>query len=160
MVLFLVETIITYGRNLFDEEFDWIRAHPQIGARMLSKFRQTKRYAPVALGHHKWYDGSLGYPNIQKPEASPLGILVEIVTCADCIDAATDDVGRSYKRGKMLEDVAKEIKNGVGSQYAPFLLPLLQHETVFEELQHILSVGRGENYLHTYKTLAQVMKVR
>ncbi|MBQ7626008.1 MAG: HD domain-containing protein [Rhodocyclaceae bacterium] len=157
--LFLVETIITYGRNLFDEEFEWIRAHPQIGARMLSKFRQTKCYAPVALGHHRWYNGKLGYPDIPTPEDSPFGILVELVTCADCIDAATDDVGRSYKRGKMLEDVAKEIENGVGSQYALFLMPLLQHETVFEELQHILSVGRDENYLHTYKTLAKVMKV-
>jgi len=38
--LFIVETIITYGRSLYDQEFEWIRTHPEAGAPF---FRSTKR---------------------------------------------------------------------------------------------------------------------
>ena len=60
--LFIVETIITYGRSLYDREFDWIRSHPEAGASLLSKHEKTKAYAEVALGHQRWYDGEGGYP--------------------------------------------------------------------------------------------------
>lgn len=157
--LFLVETIITYGRNLFDEEYEWIRAHPQIGARMLSRFDDTKGYASVALGHHEWHNGKGGYPHEHLLSDQPDETLIEIVSCADSMDAATDDVGRSYKRGKSFDDVTQELTDGSGTQYAPFLIPLLENEQVHEELERILSVGRDENYLRTYNILAHVMRL-
>ena len=157
--LFLVETIMTYGRNLFEEEYEWIHAHPQIGAQMLSRFDDTKGYAAIALGHHEWHNDKGGYPPGQPLSEQPLQTLIEIVTCADSMDAATDDVGRSYKRGKLLDDVAREVVAGSGTQYASFLVPLLQDKQVHEELERILSLGRDENYLRTYHLLAHVIRL-
>ena len=52
--MFVIETIITYGRPLYDKEFDWIRCHPEAGAELLAKHEDTKDYVDVALGHQRW----------------------------------------------------------------------------------------------------------
>ena len=151
--LFIVETIITYGRSLYDQEFDWIRTHPEAGAALLSKHEKTKPYAEVALGHQRWYNGQGGYPECYDPERAENRLLVDIVACADCMDAATDSVGRSYKRGKTLDEFIEELREGSGTRYAPFLLELFEDEEVKGELEAILDSGRDNKYRHTYTIL-------
>ena len=156
--LFVVETIITYGRPLYDREFDWIRCHPEVGARLLSKHEKTKDYADVALGHQRWYDGKGGYPETYDPEKVKNRLVVDLVACADCLDAATDNVGRTYKKGKTLDGFVSELKEGSGTRYAPFLLELFDDEEVYLELEAILNSGRDDKYRHTYTILEKVMR--
>ena len=156
--LFIVETIITYGRKLYDREFDWIKSHPEAGAGLLAQYEQTGRYAHVVRGHHRWYNGKGGYPEGYHPEEEPDRITVDLVSCADCLDAATDSVGRSYKQGKSLDDFMVELKEGSGTRYAPFLLELFGDETVYRELETILNTGRDDKYRHTYGILENVMR--
>ena len=151
--LFIVETIITYGRALYDQEFDWIRTHPEAGAALLSKHEKTKPYAEAALGHQRWYNGQGGYPECYDPEKAENHLLVDIVACADCMDAATDSVGRSYKRGKSLDEFVEELREGSGTRYAPCLLELFEDEEVKGELETILDSGRDNKYRHTYTIL-------
>ncbi len=153
----IVETIITYGRPLYDSEIDWIRAHAEAGAALLSKHEKTKAYAEVALGHQRWYDGKGGYPEAYDPEKANNRLLVDLVACADCLDAATDSIGRSYKQGKTLDEFIRELEEGSGTRYAPFLLELFRDEDVYEELNFILIIGRDEKYRHTYKTLSSLL---
>ena len=155
--LFIVETIITYGRPLHDIEFDWIRSHPEAGAALLSKHKKTRAYAEVALGHQRWYDGKGGYPECYRPEEATDQLVVDLVTCADCLDAATDNVGRSYKKGKTLDEFMEELKEGSGTRYAPFLLELFEDETVCQELASILDAGRDDKYRHTFTLLESVL---
>ncbi len=54
----------------------------------------------VCDSEHLWYDGSRGYPAAFDTSQSPLKVIIDIVAIADCMDAATDSVGRSYNRGK------------------------------------------------------------
>ena len=148
--LMIADTIYTYGRNLLDEEFEFIRVHPSIGAYVLEKQASTSTYADIARGHHKWFNDKGGYPADFSLEKSPYKTIVSIVTCADCIDAATDAVGRSYKEGKTLDTVIGEIKEGSGTQYAPYMAELLDDPEVRSEAEWILSKGRAENYRKTY----------
>ncbi|MBR5970280.1 MAG: HD domain-containing protein [Lachnospiraceae bacterium] len=155
--LFILETIMTYGRDLFDWEFRWIQTHPAFGAYLLSLHEKTKPYASVAHGHHRWHDNKGGYPADFDLEQAADRIIIEIVSCADCIDASTDDIGRSYKRGRTLEDFIEELKEDGGVRYAPFMLELLEEEEVRKDLQSLLSEGRDENYRRTYRILEDVM---
>ena len=151
--LTITETIITYGRNLLDEEFGFIKTHPSIGAYLLSLSPKAKKYADIAIGHHKWFDGSAGYPDDFDLDASPYKTIISIVTCADCLDAATDSVGRSYKKGKSLEELIEEFREGSGTRYAPYVVELFSIPEVLEEVRDILEKQRDENYIETYSVM-------
>lgn len=151
--LFIVETIITYGRPLFDCEFGWIKTHPEIGAVLLEKHDATRRYANVARGHHRWYNNGGGYPETYDFEAAPDKVMVAIVECADCLDASTDSIGRSYKTGKTLEDFIEEVQQGAGTRYAPYMAELLTIPEVQSDLRKVLKSGRDDNYRKAYRIL-------
>lgn len=152
--LFVTEVIMTYGRNLFDEEFYLIKQHPLIGAYCLERHEETKAYANIARFHHQWHDGSAGYPIDASCAHLPEKAVIDIVACADCLDASTDDVGRSYKKGKTLDEYIAEVHQGGGTRYAPYLAELLSTPEVRADLEHILAVGRDNNYRNTYRILA------
>ena len=154
--LFIIDTVFVYGRKLLDMEFDLIKTHPKMGATLLRRFPSTAKYAEVALGHHKWYDDSRGYPEDFDSRSSPVKTVIDLVQCSDCLDAATDTVGRSYNRGKSFDDLYKEICDGSGTRYAPWLPALLSRDEVREDIEFLLAEGRDKNYYDTYQLLKSV----
>ena len=151
--LLVAETIMNYGRDLMDEEMEMIVFHPEAGARLLKKHADTAPYADVALGHHRWYNNRGGYPGSFDIDASPIKNVIAIVTCADCLDAATDAVGRSYKEGKSLDRFLEELREESGERYAPWLYPLFEDGKIRREIETLLTEGRDENYRETYRIL-------
>jgi len=158
--LSIIDTIFVYGRNLFDLEYELIRDHPAIGARMLNRYDGTRPYADVALGHHRWYDNSGGYPDDFDPTTSPIWPFIGLVQCADCLDAATDAVGRSYSGGKTLEEFIAEVLPACGTHYPPWLAGLLSDEETVRELRDLLREGRRDAYGSTYELLREMGDVR
>ena len=156
--IFIIDTVFVYGRKLLDMEFDLIKTHPRMGAEILKRFPYTAKYADVALGHHKWYDNSRGYPEDFDTSTSRLKTIIDIVLCADCMDAATDTVGRSYNRGKSFDDFVGEIKAGSGTHYAPWLPDLLETPEVREDIEFLLSEGREKNYYEAYQQLKSIQE--
>ena len=154
--LYIIDTIFVYGRRLLDREFDLIKTHPKMGATLLRRFSSTRKYAEVALGHHKWYDDSRGYPDDFETRNSPVKAVIDLVQCADCLDAATDTVGRSYNRGKYFDDLYREVCEGSGTRYAPWLPGLLARAEVREDIEFLLAEGRNKNYYDTYHLLKSV----
>lgn len=151
----LIDIIFVYGRKLFDFEFDLIREHPDLGTYMLERIPGLKKYRDIVQGHHKWHDDSAGYPAAFSLQDTPDAALVDIVTCADCMDAATDNIGRSYNRGKTLDEYIDEVEEGKGTRYAPFLPDLLKDPEVHAMLQTILENGREGFYRETYRKLVE-----
>ena len=151
--LFIIETILTYGRNLLESEAGFIKVHTLVGASMLRRYPGTAEYAEVALGHHRWYDDSQGYPDDFRIKDSKYKTVISLVQAADCLDAATDTIGRSYKQGKTLDAVIDEIKAESGTRYAPYVAELLDEPEVKAELERLLTVGRDENYRGAYYLL-------
>lgn len=151
--LFVLETIITYGRKLFDEEFDLIRAHPVIGAYLLSLYDSTRPYADAALAHHRFYNNGGGYPETFDMASCKEKAIIAVLAVADCLDAATDTVGRSYKSGKTLEEYIGELEAEKGTRYADFAVDLLYDEEVRFDIAHLLESVRDENYRRTFALL-------
>ena len=120
---------------------------------MLSQNKSTAEYADMAMGHHKWFNDEEGYPEDFEMAKSPYKTIVAIVACADCMDAATDFVGRSYKSGKTLSEFLNEMEENSGTRYAPFITELLKDEEVRIEIEDVLSKWRNENYRKAYLLL-------
>ena len=133
-----------------------IKCHADLGADLLLRCESTKNYANIARGHHKWYDNSKGYPTNFSTEALPEKILIDLVTVADCIDAATDTVGRSYSKGKSLTDMKRELSEGAGTRYTPYITELMEDTKVFADVEFILSSYREKLYRDTYVRLQNV----
>ena len=152
--LAIIDTIFVYGRNLFDLEFDLIKTHPLAGYEFLTRYPSTRAYADVAAGHHRWYDNSRGYPETVDTSLSPIKPIIDLVLCADCMDASTDSVGRSYRAGKTFDDFCAEIRPELGTHYAPWLWPILNDTD--SSIRNLLTEGRRETYRDTYYLLRKM----
>ena len=155
--LYILDVISMYGRAILDEEFRAIKTHPVIGAELALRFASIRDYADVIRGHHVWYDGSGGYPQDFDTARSPYKIIIDIVMAADCLDAATDTIGRSYSRGKTFDMYRKEVEEGAGTYYAPFLPELFSREECREDISYLLGQGRERMYRETYRLLKRML---
>jgi response regulator RpfG family c-di-GMP phosphodiesterase len=101
---------------LTPEEFDVIKTHATIGARILAggRFALLRMAEEIALTHHERWDGT-GYPRGLKGEAIPLS--GRIVALADAFDALTSP--RSYKKARSVEAAVVAIQRGAGTQFDP-----------------------------------------
>ena len=82
--------------------------------------------------------------------------IIDIVAIADCMDAATDCVGRSYNRGKTLDDYEQEVIRDAGTRYAPWGPELLADPKVKGDLLYLLEKDRLRLYSETYQLLVQL----
>ena len=99
-------------------EFDIMKAHAQIGARILSGSSDAllRLAQSIALTHHEWWDGS-GYPSGLAGESIPFE--GRVVALADTVDALTSE--RVYKRAWSLDAAITKIKQQSGRQFDPKL---------------------------------------
>ena len=68
------------ARQWFAEEYEVTRLHTVSGHLLLSERASTRRFAPVALGHHAWYDGSChGYPETYRRLECPCRQMVDVI---------------------------------------------------------------------------------
>ena len=155
--LYVIDTIAMYGRRLFDSEFELIRSHPVKGAELAMRFDTIREYADVIRGHHRWYDGSRGYPEGFDASSGPYKMIIDIVSVADSLDAATDGIGRSYRLGKNLDDFRKELKEGAGSRYAPYMADLFNDPGTYEDLLDLMENGRQKFYRETFYLLKELI---
>jgi len=158
--LLILDTIAMYGRKLLDSEFYLIKMHPDNGAKIAERLPSLKPYVDVIRGHHVWYDGSKGYPSDFNVAKSPYKPIIDMVMAADCLDAATDRVGRSYDKGETFEEYKKEIREGAGTRYAPWLPEILEDAIVDADLRYLLDEGRKELYRDTFRLLKDISQVR
>lgn len=151
--LIIMDTIYVYGRRIMDPEFNLIKQHPALGAEIMAEYSSTRDYIDVALGHHRWYNDQGGYPASFQTKDSPVKTIIDIVACADCMDAATDRIGRSYSKGKDLDGFLAELSEGAGMRYAPYLPELLALPEVRKDIEFLLAQGRQDIYKKTYTLL-------
>ena len=139
-------------RPLTDEEFAIIKKHPALGAELLKiapslyeKFRDT------TLGHHKWYNGKGGYPKNFDNTKSPKRILIDIITLSDCMQAATERIGRNYKSRKNFDRVMEEFRRDAGTRYNPDLVNFIDaHQDVARDLAALINEGWVDIYFDIY----------
>ena len=131
------DEIIRMPRKLTDTEFEVIKKHPSIGARILSNIKDLPNISAGAHWHHERYDGS-GYPDGLKGEEIPE--VARIIAVADAYDAMTSN--RSYRKFMPQDVVRSEIERGIGTQFDPtfakIMLQMIDDDTEYrmQEQEH------------------------
>jgi putative two-component system response regulator len=127
--------LLKLGR-LTTDEFEVIKGHTQVGARILSGSQHPllQLAEQIALTHHEHWDGS-GYSPTFRGEDIPL--VSRIVAVADVFDALTH--ARPYKKAWPVDEAAAEIEQQSGRQFDPeivaaFLALLREDGLVVDEL--------------------------
>jgi putative two-component system response regulator len=110
------DSILLKPGKLTPEEFELIKTHTALGAKMLSggRFPLLQRAEEIALSHHERWDGA-GYLSGLQGEMIP--IVGRIVAVADVFDALTNE--RSYKKAWSPDEAIQEIKHQSGQHFDP-----------------------------------------
>ena len=103
--------ILKKSTRLSPKEFDLIKHHSDIGAKIIGHIRQLKEIVPGVKYHHEQINGK-GYPDGLRGKDIP--ILAKIVAVADTYDAMTTD--RPYRKAMEKEAAIEELKRCSGTQ--------------------------------------------
>jgi len=118
------DAILLKPGKLTEEEFEIMKKHTVIGAKMLEgaeKYPVLNVGKIIALTHHEKWDGS-GYPNGLKGEDIP--IYGRIVAVADVFDALTSK--RVYKDALSPQKALEIMKEGRGKHFDPELFDVFE----------------------------------
>ncbi len=108
------KNILNKTGKLEKEEFEKIKAHPEIGATIIADLSYLTNISEIIRHHHERNDGK-GYPDGLSHDDIPLE--TSILTVADSFDAMTTD--RPYRGALSLESALQEIRDNGGSQFNP-----------------------------------------
>jgi putative nucleotidyltransferase with HDIG domain len=110
------DSILLKPGRLEPEEYEVVKTHAVLGARVLadSGSEVLAVAEQIARSHHERWDGE-GYPDGLAGAAIPL--VARLVGVADVFDVLVHE--RPYKEAWTVEDAAREIRSGAGTQFDP-----------------------------------------
>ena len=111
------EGILCKNGKLTKEEFEIMKKHPSIGAKILKAIKPLEKVAELVLYHHEYWDGS-GYPHGLIKEQIPVGS--RIVSIVDAFQAMTSD--RPYRPALPFDEAVSRLKAGKEKQWDPELV--------------------------------------
>ena len=111
------DSILNKKESLSHDEWEPIKAHPQLGVAILRHIVDLTDCLPAILHHHEHYDGN-GYPTGLKGGNIP--IEARILSIADSYEAMTSP--RVYRKQMAAEEAVKELKSNAGTQFDPELV--------------------------------------
>ena len=122
--------IISKPGKLTPEEFEKMKIHTVVGAKILEQVGFPYNVAPIVRSHHEKWDGS-GYPDGLKGEEIPRG--ARILAAVDCLDALASD--RQYRRALPLDEAMAYVASHAGRSFDPQVVEILKgHYRDFEAL--------------------------
>ncbi|MGB6370546.1 MAG: HD-GYP domain-containing protein [Atribacterota bacterium] len=124
------DKILSKKSSLTDQEFDKIKEHTTMGAKIIEPVDFLKNSYQAIYHHHERYNGK-GYPDGIKSEDIPLS--ARIIAVADAYDAMGSD--RPYRKKLNKDKILKELKDQSGKQFDP---------EVVKTLLSILDIEREE----------------
>jgi len=108
------DAVLLKKGSLTDEEFEWIRVHPEFGWMAVRNVDGFQNASLLILHHHERWDGK-GYPGNLRGSEIPLGST--IIAVADSFDALTTD--RPYRAGRSSSEAVREICRCSSTQFNP-----------------------------------------
>ena len=113
------ESVLSKPGRLTEEEFAWMRQHPEIGYGILKDIPQLRDILPGVLHHHERWDGQ-GYPEGLCEDRIPK--IARMIALADAFDAMSST--RTYRPALSRAEVLQEIMECAGTQFDPELAPV------------------------------------
>ncbi len=127
--------ILNKAGKLTPAEFEKMKIHTTIGARILERVGFPYPVVPIVKYHHERWDGK-GYPEGLRETAIPL--TVRILAVVDCFDAVRED--RAYRCALTRDEACQLLRAQSGKHFDPEVVAtFLAHLPTFE--QHILAAG-------------------
>ena len=123
-------------RDLLDREFQMFMLHCLSGYGNLKERSSTRRFADIALGHHRWYDGEGGYPEAYVRTESPYRQMTDVAAVASYLVDGYD------------KDASKVIAGLLGEKhrrFSPIVTACLTESDLVASVTRVLS-GDGMNY--------------
>ncbi len=114
------EDILKKEGPLTTEEYEGMKKHPEIGAKIVQAVPFLEEATSVILYHHERYDGT-GFPKGLKGIEIPLS--ARIVMVADAIDSMMRS--RPYRDKLPMEKVLSELRDNAGTQFDPMIVDLI-----------------------------------
>jgi putative nucleotidyltransferase with HDIG domain len=111
------DKVLNKKGRLTKEDWEAIRAHPRLGANIISNIPKLAPSVNSILYHHERWDGT-GYPEGLKSEEIPLE--ARILAIADSFEAMTS--ARPYRPALSIQEVITELRQGAGLQFDPKLV--------------------------------------
>jgi diguanylate cyclase (GGDEF)-like protein/putative nucleotidyltransferase with HDIG domain len=108
------DAILNAPRALTEDEWEYMRQHTIIGARIIGAAPEMARVAQMVRSSHERWDGG-GYPDGLAGEDVPFG--ARIVSVCDTFDAMTTT--RAYRGARPVEEAIAELERCAGSQFDP-----------------------------------------
>jgi two-component system cell cycle response regulator len=112
--LAIPDAILNKPGALFNEEFEIMCTHAEIGARIVAAAPSLAHVAPLVRSHHERYDGR-GYPDGLAGEKIPIGARI-IAVCAAFVAMMRQ---RPFSDAITVEEAIAEIRKHSGSQFDP-----------------------------------------
>jgi len=128
------ELILNKPGKLTEDEWDLVKAHCEVGERILSPIVEDKEILEMVRHHHERYDGK-GYPDgLSGQQMIKNGTIIVgadtytnllsqgamALAVADAYDAMTSD--RPYRPAMLPEEACSELLRGKGKQFAPIIV--------------------------------------
>jgi diguanylate cyclase (GGDEF)-like protein/putative nucleotidyltransferase with HDIG domain len=117
--------ILNKPAMLTEEEFEQIKQHTVIGARMLERIPFFEHVHPLVRSAHERWDGR-GYPDGLAASEIPLG--ARIICACDAFHAMTSD--RPYRSAMPVVDAIAELRRHSGRQFDPAVVDALVAEAM------------------------------
>ncbi len=106
------DAVLRKPGTLTEDEFEQIKRHPELGARILRPLHFLAEQLAIVELHHEQPDGR-GYPHGLKGDAIPLA--AHIVHVADAFDAITS--ARAYRPGRPATEAMAELWQHAGTGF-------------------------------------------
>lgn len=119
-------------------EYEVMKAHPEVSARILASFSFDDYDAEVVRCHHERYDGR-GYLG-RAAEDVPLEAF--IIAVADAFDAMTSD--RPYRAALPQQVALEEIALGLGTQFHPEAARVFLQHMGFDIERNLAAIARRD----------------
>lgn len=133
------EGVLEKPGKLTTEEWGLIQLHPIIGASVIRGCPSLAPLLPAIAMHHERWDGS-GYPYGAAGTAIPLE--ARILSICDAFDTMTSE--RPYKLPMVDEEACRRLKESVGGQFDPELVPIFVEQVVKPLAAGVISLEEAE----------------
>ena len=133
------EHLLRKPAALDDHEWAEVKAHPAIGANLLSNVPMLEKIRPIVLAHHEHYDGT-GYPNGLREDQIPLA--AQIIAVADAYQAMIS--ARPYRKAMSPKAALRELRANSGTQFNPVVVEAFIRTVVNARRR----AARGESVQH------------
>ncbi len=139
------------GRSLLEEDENLIRGHVYAGAKLLAQSPSTRPYVYAALGHHRFFDGSGGYPEEYDRREDPNAMLTDLVSAAIHLVRLMDDMEAGPRGSLTLEGALERVKKESGTRLSPVWGGLLIE--MEQELREYFQNGPAEAFEAAFRLL-------